>query len=520
MGKKIAGRERLCSLFLSSVIGMSGWCASASFADAPSTRPASPSTMAASHSPEGWVVTHNTLQINGKPLNYQAMTDLLPLTDDAGKTKANMFFVAYSKRADGPRDPNRPITFVFNGGPGAAAVWLHLGAAGPMRVATDDFGHVGAPPSKLVPNPDTWLDATDLVFIDPVGTGYSRPAEGVKMSDFTGTRNDLNSVAEFIRLFLTENDAWGTPVYLAGESYGTTRAAALSAQLAEQDGIAVSGIVLMSTVLNFATLDFHPGNDLGYELYMPSFATIAWYHHKLSPEKQELKVEEVAEQARAWMQNRYLPALAKGSTLSSNDRQQIALEYASWTGLPADVVLSSNLRISGPQFEKILLHSTRQIIGRFDGRMTGYDLSPQQSDGPDFDPSLSEYLPAYTTAWNNYVRNGLKYQSNVKYEVLSPLVQPWDFGHGNLNVSDDMVNNLVQHPFTKVLICSGYYDLATPFAAIDQTMASFDLSPALRKQIQTRYFTAGHMMYHNAADRKKLHDAIAEFVTAPAAKAK
>ena len=477
------------------------------FAEAPTTAPASQPH----HGQHDWVTTSHSIELNGKPLQYQATAGLLPLTDDDGKTRANMFFVSYLKTA-GPRDKSRPLMFVFNGGPGAASVWLHLGAAGPMRVATDDFGHVGAPPFRLVPNTDTWLDAADLVFIDPVGTGYSRPADGAKMSDFTGTQNDLKSIAAFIRLFLTENNLWGSPIYLAGESYGTTRAAALSDLLAQDEGIAVNGIVLMSTVLNFATLDFHPGNDMGYELYMPSFATIAWYYHKLSPERQELTVEQVAEQARAWMQNRYLPALAKGSMLTQDDRENIALEYASWTGLPADVVLSSNLRISGPQFEKTLLHDRRKIIGRFDARMTGYDLDPT-NDSPDFDPSLSEYLPAYTTEWNNYVRNTLKFESNVKYEVLSPLVQPWDFGHGNLNVSDDMVENLVQHPYTKILICSGYYDLATPFAAIDQTMASFDLSPALRKEIQTRYFTAGHMMYHNAPDRKKLHETIVELIS-------
>ena len=381
-----------------------------------------------------------------------------------------------------------------------------------MRVATDDFGRVGAPPFRLVPNPDTWLDATDLVFIDPVGTGYSRPADGVKLGDFTGTRNDLKSVAAFIRLWLTTDDAWGAPVYLAGESYGTTRAAALSDLLSEEDGIAVSGIALMSTVLNFATLDFAPGNDLGYELYLPSYATVAWYHHKLSPARQALTAPQVAEQARAWMQDRYLPALAKGATLGDAERRKVAAEYADWTGLPVEAVLASNLRVDASQFEKTLLKDARQIIGRFDARMTGYDQSPADTGRPGFDPSLSEYLPAYTTCWNRYVRDTLGFKSDVKYEVLSNLVQPWDFGRGNLNVSEDMVDNLVQHPFTKILICSGYFDLATPFAAIDQTMNGFDLSPALRKQITTRYFDAGHMMYHHAPDRAKLHDAIAELV--------
>ena len=368
---------------------------------APSTAPASqPSDL-----PKDWVVTRHSVALAAGPLAYVATAGLMPLKNDAGKTQANIFFIAYAKNVDGAkRDGSRPITFVFNGGPGAASVWLHLGCAGPVRVQTDDFGHVGAPPFKLVPNPDSWLDATDLVFIDPVGTGFSRPAEGVKITDFTGTKNDLESVAEFIRLYLTQTETWGNPVYLAGESYGTTRAAALSALLSEEHGISVNGITLISTVLNFATLDFRPGNDLGYQLSMPTYATLAWYHQKLAKQKQALPVGQVAEQARLWMQERYLPALAKGSTLADADRRQIAQEYADWTGLHVQTVLDSNLRIGAAQFEKILLKDRRQIIGRFDGRMTGFDRSPARSSDPEFDPSLSEYLPAYTTLFNQYVR--------------------------------------------------------------------------------------------------------------------
>lgn len=457
-------------------------------------------------------VTEHTLDLASGPIKYKATTGTLPLTDDAGKVQANMFFVAYERTDLADAKAPRPLTFVFNGGPGAAAVWLHLGTAGPMRVAMDDAGHVGAPPFKLVPNEQTWLDASDLVFIDPVGTGFSRPAEGVSIKDFTGTQNDLASVATFIRLYLTRNNRWLSPIYLAGESYGTTRAAALSLRLAENEGISVSGIALISTVLNFQTLDFKPGNDAGYASFMPTYATVAWFHQRLSEERQKLPVEQVAEQARAWMEERYLTALVKGSRLSDADRRAIAEEYAGWTGLSTDFVLDSNLRVSPDRFEAELLEADRKIIGRFDGRLTAFNQSPADTS-PEFDPSYAEYLPAYTTTWNAYVRDVLQYESDIKYQVVSPLVHPWDFGKGFLNVSDDLISNLVRRPHTKILICSGYYDLATPFAAVDSTMASFDLGPALRKQITTTYFTAGHMMYHNASDRARLHEALRKLVT-------
>ncbi|MGD0390852.1 MAG: peptidase S10, partial [Tepidisphaeraceae bacterium] len=366
-------------------------------------------------------VTHHSLAIGPTTIDYQALAGTMMVKDDAGKPRANFFFVAYLKEPAG-RSEDRPITFVFNGGPGAAAVWLHLGAAGPKRVELGADGIPSAPPHRLIDNDQTWLDSTDLVFIDPVGTGFSRPAEGQKASEFYGVQPDLDSISDFIRLFLTRYERWNSPKFLAGESYGTTRAAALSAKLLDGYGIDLNGIILISTVLNMATLDPGDGNELPFALYLPSYTAIALYHHKLQTTDEDRLLGEVREYAL----HDYVQALAKGGALTKEERADVVAHLARYTGLTPDLIDRANLRIDPGTFRKQLLSDSRLVLGRFDARITGLDADPLASD-PQYDPSLSLYLPVYTGTFNDYVRRQLKFESDLKYGVLN-YVGPWDFG--------------------------------------------------------------------------------------------
>jgi carboxypeptidase C (cathepsin A) len=478
---------------------------------------------------------HTVATASGK-LAYRATAANMLMKDETGKTKATVFFVAYellsqggteneSPTASGDGKPttssapalaetdavNRPITFVFNGGPGAAAVWLHLGTAGPRRIKLSEEGFAPPPPYGVVDNEDTWLDASDLVFIDPVGTGFSRPAEGEKGEQFYGVTEDVRSVGEFIRLYLTLYNRWSSPKFLAGESYGTTRAAALSQFLLDRHGIALNGISLISCVLNFQTLRFAEGNDLPYILYVPTYAAIAWYHHRLVGDLP--KFEKLMQEVERWSLTDYAAALARGDALSSEDRDRIARTLSQYTGLSIQFVLSNNLRIETSQFQKQLLASERRIIGRFDGRVTGFDLEPGAT-WPRYDPSLSQYLPIYSGAFNDYVRRELKYQSVLPYEALSDRVRPWKYGEdgtGYLSVVDDLRSAMAKNPFLRIMFASAYYDLATPHFATWYTVNHLDLGP-LRGNIIERYYSGGHMMYHEPAARVKLHEDMARFI--------
>ena len=522
-------------------------------------------------------VTQHDLKLANQTIHYTATAGTMKLTEENGKPRAEMFFTAYTvtdakgppnaaKAGEKPTTPSapearvaspeasdspsesdspsasstdsprpRPITFVFNGGPGAASVWLHLGTAGPVRVDIGADGTVGAPPYHVVPNTDTWLADTDLVFIDPVGTGYSRPAEGVEQKEFSGTRNDLASVAEFIRLYLTRNDRWGSPVFLAGESYGTTRAAALSNYLADRFGIAASGIILISSVLNFQTLSAGTDDDLAYVLHLPSYATIAaYYAHKKgaspdgrssddkSPNDESAQTKPlswtdyatIAKEASTYARTVYAPALMQGAKLPEADRQAIAKKLSQMTGLDADEILRLNLRISPGVYRKDLLKTRKQLIGRFDARMTGYDPAPESGEAAG-DPSYPPLQAMYTASFAQYVRGDLGFKSDLPYEVLTGRVQPWDFGvrgQGYLNVADDLRSAMLDHPSMRVMVASGFTDLATPFYATQYTFDHLDLPPAARERVHFTYYTGGHMMYHVAADRTKLRDDIRAFI--------
>ena len=463
--------------------------------------------------PNALAVVRHRLTIHGKVLAYTSTTGYMPIRNAQGKCVAHIFFIAYTKHRSGAGRPRRPLTFCFNGGPGAAANWLNLGCAGPVRVRLTRRGNAPPPPYQLASNAQTWLAHSDLVFVDPVGTGYSRAAPGVPGKTFYGVRADVKSIAAFIRLYVTLYQRWASPLFLAGESYGTTRACALADYLSAHDGIALNGIILISCALNFQVLSPSLGNDTPYPLFLPSYTAAAWYHHKLSPAL-EKHFHRTLNQVEHWALADYLPALAQGAALSRARRNQIAATLARYSGLSRRFILLSNLRVGPGAFAQALLRRQRRVIGRMDTRLTGYNPHPTAGEAP-YDPALSRFLAPFTSAFNEYVRKDLHYYNNRPYKTLSNMVYPWNFGppgEGFLYVTDNLRQAMIRDPYLKVLVCSGYFDLATPFFGTIYTINHLGLNRRLQANIQEVFFRGGHMLYHPAAMRRKLAGVVAAFI--------
>jgi carboxypeptidase C (cathepsin A) len=469
-------------------------------AASPPTAPPVEKTSATSHS----------IQINGKTLAYKATAGTLILKKD-DKPWASMFYVAYT-RDDVQDVAKRPITFAFNGGPGSSSVWLHMGAFGPKRVDMGPQGEQPKPPYRLVDNDDTALEFTDLVFIDPVTTGFSRAAPGEKDTQFHGFQGDLESVGEFIRLYLTRAQRWGSPKFLAGESYGTTRSAALSQYLLDNDGIYLNGITLISSVLNFETISFGRGNDLPYALFLPSYTAAAWYHKKL-PKDLQGDLEKALGEARRFADNEYSAALMKGDKLTASDKTSAVREMARLTGLTERYVEESNLRVPEERFTKELLRDQRKTVGRYDSRLEGEDIDAA-GETPEYDPSYASVQGVFTAMFNDYVRAELKYDSDAPYQVLTGKVQPWNydrFQNRYVNVAEMLRQAMTQNPSLRVMIANGYYDLATPFFATEYTVNHIGLEPGLSNHISLTYCDAGHMLYTKKSCLDGLHGAMADF---------
>ncbi|MBY0308974.1 MAG: hypothetical protein K2Q09_09555 [Phycisphaerales bacterium] len=474
-------------------------------------------------------ITEHAVTIGGQSVKYRVTAGLSPLMDDRLKTKARVFSVTYERLAEGDekdkdgkpltlaaKEPGkRPITFAFNGGPGSSSVWLHLGALGPRRVGLGKEGEGTSSPA-LSDNPDAWLDFTDLVFIDPVSTGYSRSVEGEDPHQFHGLDEDIRWVAEFIRLHLVRNQRWLSPKYLAGESYGTTRAAGLSNDLQNRLGINLAGIVLVSPVLNFQTLGFDTGNDLPYWLYLPSYTATAFYHKRLpGPLNEDLA--KAIEQSRAWAQGDYLLALAKGDALTPEERDRTAQQLAAFTGLSVEYVKRANLRVPQWAFCKELLRDRAQTVGRFDSRYTGVDRD-LNGVSTEHDPSYDVVQGPYTAGLNAYVRSELKFESDLNYEVLTGAVHPWNFGSARnryADVTESLRSAMMENRSLRVLVASGYYDLATPCSAVTYTMDHMGLDRRTRVNITQTFYHAGHMMYLREEDLHKLREDAAAFYASP-----
>jgi len=385
-----------------------------------------------------------------------------------------------------------------------------MGAAGPKRVALSDAGDRPAPPYHLVDNEETWLGASDLVFIDPVGTGYSRPVEGEKPEQFYGYYQDLRSVSQFIRLYTTRYERWASPKFLAGESYGTTRAAGLSNWLLNE-GISVNGVVLISCVLNFQTISFGKGDDLPYALYLPTYTALAWYHKKLPPELQG-DLKKALSEAEDYSRHGYLSDLAAGADLPAPGRSAAVKKLARLTGLTEKFIDRANLRVDPSRFRKELLADDKKVIGRYDGRLVADDLDPMGTYA-NFDPSYEPFLGAYSATFNDYARRVLKFETDMRYDVLSG--KDWDFGpagNGYLNVSDQLRSSLVELPNLHVMFCSGLFDLATPYLATKHTVQHLNVGPDLMKDISQGFYESGHMIYHHRTDRENLTKNVERFI--------
>ncbi|MCB1225505.1 MAG: peptidase S10 [Verrucomicrobiales bacterium] len=455
-------------------------------------------------------VTEHRMVLNGQPLEYTATAGFLPLVDPKGEETARIFYIAYTAKNSKPGQ--RPLTFSFNGGPGSSSVWMHLGLLGPKRVKLKDNGFAVPPPYRLVDNEQCLLDTTDLVFIDPVGTGYSRATKPEDAAKFHGVREDAQSVAEFIRLYVTQNERWLSPKFLIGESYGTTRAAALSGELLNTHRMNLNGIMLVSTVLNFQTVWGGSGNDLPHVMYLPSYAATAWYHKKLSPALQQLPLEKVLSEAENFALGEYNEALTRGTSLPAAQRRQIAQRMAQLTGLSETFVTESDLRVPLHRFNAELLRAEKKVVGRFDSRYTSLVQDPL-SENAETDPSADAIFSAFASTFNDYIRRDLKFEKDEPYVILGG-VGKWNWNAENqfANVADTLAESITQNPFLKVHVSSGHYDLATPYLATRYTFWHLDVHPDLQKNVIMDDYDAGHMMYLNLPDLKKQKTDLSNFI--------
>jgi carboxypeptidase C (cathepsin A) len=456
------------------------------------------------------VVTHHQITLNGKTLSYTATTGRLPLKRPDGKIEGEMFFVAYT--LDGQEASKRPLTFAFNGGPGSSSVWLHMGALGPKRVVMQPNGFMPAAPYHLEDNPDTPLDRSDIVMVDAMATGYSRAATVELTKKYMGLKGDVQAFGEFIRLYISRYERWSSPLFLLGESYGTTRAAGIAGYLADH-GIAFNGVTLLSMAVDFQTLVWNQSNDMPYFLLVPTYNMIAGYHHKLSADLTQ-DMAKTREEAVRWSMNDYAIALGKGDSLAPEEHRKIVEQLSRYTGLRPEVIEAHNLRIDVPTFVYELLLDQKNFVGRLDGRFIG----PNPDENRDYDPTESAILPPYTSAFNNYLRTELNYRVDTPYRVFAydePVFQKWeweDAERGFPSTVGGLRSAMIKNPYMKVLVMEGYYDLATPFAAADWTMDHLNLDASFRKNISYATFNSGHMVYLDRAEHDKMKSNLVDFM--------
>jgi len=464
-------------------------------------------------------VTEHSIRIGGQIIPYKATAATMTLKDDKGEPTASLFYIAYT-RSDLDDSGKRPVSFIYNGGPGSSSVWLHMGAFGPKRVLTTDAAATPPSPYRLTENQNCLLDATDLVFLDPIGTGFSHAVGKANDRDFWGVDQDVHSLAQAIRIYVSRNKRWNSPKFLIGESYGTFRSAALANYLQSGgDGIDLNGIVMLSTVLNLGKLSFRPGEDLPYILHLPSLAAAAWYHKAVKDRPADLST--CMEEARRFAITEYATALLKGARLGAAEKADIVKKMARLTGLSEDYISRDNLRVMPYQFEKEFLRSKGLIIGGYDARFTGASNS-LVSEFAEYDPSFTGVGPAFTAAFNRYVREDLKYESDRDYIILGRQISGgWDYRRpggggigfpGSPNVEADLSQAMINNPHLRVQINIGIYDLVTPFLEVEHTVDHLALPDNLRSHIQLEYYEAGHMMYSHDEDQAKLKANVAAFI--------
>jgi carboxypeptidase C (cathepsin A) len=535
-------RAALCASLLSVALNISAANAAQKAAgDAPDTKVAivpepgeSPRYLKDEHQ-----TTSGSVTIGGHAMSYQAEAGILvvhvtdpldvdpPLSheDRSGPPppqapEVGMSYVAYF-RGD-KEDGRRPITFIYNGGPGSSTVWLHMGAFGPKRVVTADDSHSPAAPYRIIDNEYTLLDTSDLVFIDAPGTGFGHLRGADKEKAFFGIDEDAHAFANFIVEFLSRHNRWNSPKYLFGESYGTTRSAVLANILESEKSLDLNGVILLSQILNFDDSadapQFNPGVDLPYALVLPTYAATAWYHHKLPD--QPAALEPLLREVETFAMTDYLQALAAGSTLSAERKREIAAKLSNYTGLPADYIERANLRVNGGEFQKTLL-GAETTTGRLDSRFAGPTIDPMSKEA-DYDPQSAAISSAYVSAFNDYVRTSLKFGEKRIYKAEYDVSKNWDFLHqppgatskvpGPVNVMPDIAVALKQNPNLKVQMNGGYYDMATPYFAAEYELHQLPIQAALQGNIEMHFYTSGHMVYAHEPDLKALHANVSAFI--------
>jgi len=461
--------------------------------------------------------THHTANIDGKSIGYTANAGTMIVRDADGKPKGTVFYVSYTR--DQTDAATRPVTFFFNGGPGSASIWLSMGLMSPKHPEMGPNGSQPAPPYNLVDNPYSPLDQTDLVQVDAMMTGYSRPAPGVKVSEFTGASNDLSMFGQFIRNYLDKYNRWASPKYLYGESYGTFRSAGLASELQSSEGIELNGIMLLGTVLDLANIQPAPSNDIPYESFLPTYTATAWYHKKLPADLQGKSLEQVVQQARVFAFGDYMTALAKGNTLTQAERNTVAQQTARLTGLSPSFIVSTNLRIDPGVFRTELLRNEREIVGRYDSRMIGINGNPS-SQRQDYDPSDVAPAGAFMAAYMRYLHGDLNYTNDLQYYTGGHAGR-WDYtglgGGGNLgagfpSTSEMLRTAMAKDPYLHVMVGAGYYDMATPFANAEYTFDHLGYDKTYRDRVQFKYYKSGHMAYLNQESAKELKNDIVKFI--------
>lgn len=472
--------------------------------------------------PENASVTDHELTLDGKALHYSAAAGNLLINDEEDKPYGSIFYVAYT--LGGVTDPRtRPVTFLYNGGPGSASLWLHMGSVGPVRILTSSPEATGPGPYQMVPNQYSLLDKTDLVFIDAPGTGFSRPVGKATIRNFAGADQDVQAFLKFIERYVSVNHRWNSPKFLFGESYGTTRSAALADAL-ENDGISLNGVVLMSTILNYFTRA--PGSDSVFIGYLPSFAAIAWHFEKVQHQGKDLNA--FLSDARAFARGPYAEALSQGHNLPQAQVDAIASKLASYTGLSQQFIKEADLRISPERFRKELMRDQRVMLGRYDARFEGTDIDAA-GEAPGYDPSGTGITGAFVSAFHDYLDRELKYSSKETYYPRGPNInQVWDHTHRppatgggqgatqplrDTYVAGDLADAMRKDPKLKVFSVNGLFDLATPFFITEFDLAHMELEPKLRGNIEFAYYPSGHMIYLNVDALKQLKTDLAAFYT-------
>lgn len=453
--------------------------------------------------------TTHSVRIGGRDITYTATAGLLPIRLDDGKVAAQMFFVAYTR--NGEDAARRPIAFLYNGGPGSASVWLHMGSFAPRHVQMADDGFQPPPPYRLVDNENSLIDVSDLVFVDAVDTGYSRVVEGVDNKQFHGQEGDIRAFGEFINEYLSTYDRWPSPKFLIGESYGTIRSAGLASEIQSRHGIELNGIVLISSLLTYQTLSPAPNNDIAYAAQIQTLAATAWYHKKLPPDLQSKTVAQVVDEARTFAFGEYLQALTKGNKLTAAERQTAAERLAHFIGLSPQFILDANLRVDSGRFRKELLRDRRLMVGRLDGRFTGVDADAA-GERQEFDPSNTALQGAYTALFQDYVQNELKWETDLHYPSRGN-VRPWTYVQNRyMDETDALRQAMAKNPFLKVFVACGYYDMATYVGGAEFNFSHLAYDDSVNRRVSFGYYESGHMIYIRPSAHQALKADVAKFI--------